>query len=129
MTNYITHYQACREARDIHTKQNFIVFRHNMNNNQLFLLILTPNITSQSLSLPQARIHQLLTQNKELLDHIQSLVAHLQDQERLHKVQVAQVAAVAAQQQQQQQHAAQQQQHQHNVNSTVPQVSATVVEV
>ncbi|XP_017300722.2 capon-like protein [Diaphorina citri] len=71
---------------------------------------------------PKARIHQLLTQNKELLDHIQSLVAHLQDQERLHKVQVAQVAAVAAQQQQQhQQHAAQQQQHQHNVNSTVPQ--------
>lgn len=36
MTNYITHYQACREARDIHTKQNFIVFRHNMNNNQPF---------------------------------------------------------------------------------------------
>uniref|UniRef100_A0A8D8QK65 Carboxyl-terminal PDZ ligand of neuronal nitric oxide synthase protein n=2 Tax=Cacopsylla melanoneura TaxID=428564 RepID=A0A8D8QK65_9HEMI len=72
----------------------------------------------------QTRIHQLLTQNKELLDHIQSLVAHLQDQERLHKVQVAQVAAVAAQQHQQQhhqQHQQQQQQQHHNVNSTVPQ--------
>lgn len=31
----------------------------------------------------QARIHQLLVHNKELLDHISSLVQHLQEQERL----------------------------------------------
>ncbi|XP_049811913.1 carboxyl-terminal PDZ ligand of neuronal nitric oxide synthase protein-like [Schistocerca nitens] len=47
----------------------------------------------------QARTHQLLVHNKELLDHIAALVAALQDQERLHHHQ---------QQQQHQQH----QQHQ-----------------
>lgn len=30
----------------------------------------------------QARTHQLLVHNKELLDHITALVAHLQDTER-----------------------------------------------
>nr|CAD7198884.1 unnamed protein product [Timema douglasi] len=33
----------------------------------------------------QARTHQLLVHNKELLDHITALVAHLQDQERLQR--------------------------------------------
>ncbi|XP_049786230.1 carboxyl-terminal PDZ ligand of neuronal nitric oxide synthase protein-like [Schistocerca cancellata] len=48
----------------------------------------------------QARTHQLLVHNKELLDHIAALVAALQDQERLHHHQ---------QQQQHQQHQQQQQ--------------------
>ncbi|XP_039287251.1 carboxyl-terminal PDZ ligand of neuronal nitric oxide synthase protein isoform X2 [Nilaparvata lugens] len=44
----------------------------------------------------QARTHQLLVHNKELLDHITALVGHLQEQERLQ-----QVTAVPQQQQQQ----------------------------
>ncbi|XP_014261681.1 capon-like protein isoform X2 [Cimex lectularius] len=39
----------------------------------------------------QARIHQLLVHNKELLDHISSLVQHLQEQERLQGNQVTSV--------------------------------------
>lgn len=31
----------------------------------------------------QARTHQLLVHNKELLDHITALVSHLQEQERI----------------------------------------------
>ncbi|XP_067012726.2 capon-like protein isoform X2 [Anabrus simplex] len=54
----------------------------------------------------QARTHQLLVHNKELLDHISALVAHLQEQER---------------QQQQQRH------HQPPVSNTQPQQHVTVV--
>ncbi|XP_054273970.1 carboxyl-terminal PDZ ligand of neuronal nitric oxide synthase protein-like isoform X3 [Macrosteles quadrilineatus] len=58
----------------------------------------------------QARTHQLLVHNKELLDHISALVAHLQETERL-------------QQHQHQQQQQQQNQHQHV--TSVPQLSPT----
>uniref|UniRef100_A0A1B6F2D7 PID domain-containing protein n=1 Tax=Cuerna arida TaxID=1464854 RepID=A0A1B6F2D7_9HEMI len=54
----------------------------------------------------QAQTHQLLVRNKELLDHISALVAHLQETERI------------------QQHQQQHQQHQQHVTS-VPQLSPT----
>lgn len=53
----------------------------------------------------QARTHQLLVHNKELLDHIAALVAHLQEQERM------QQHHHGNSQQQQQQQLHQQQQH------------------
>ncbi|XP_065213393.1 carboxyl-terminal PDZ ligand of neuronal nitric oxide synthase protein isoform X3 [Planococcus citri] len=74
----------------------------------------------------QARTHQLLVHNKELLDHIASLVALLQQQERLHSQQ---------QQQQQQQQSQQQYQYQpqpfQNVQhiSSVPQIGNVMCEM
>jgi len=54
----------------------------------------------------QARTHQLLVHNKELLDHIAALVAHLQEQERLQQRhhQVSNNQGQGQQPQQQQQH-------------------------
>jgi hypothetical protein len=51
----------------------------------------------------QARTHQLLVHNKELLDHIAALVAHLQEQERLQQ-RHQQVSSNQGQGQQQQEH-------------------------
>lgn len=51
----------------------------------------------------QARTHQLLVHNKELLDHIAALVAHLQEQERLQQ-RHQQVSNNQGQVQQQQEH-------------------------